>query len=157
MFKKILVLSLFLLAGCSGQNPAIEIRPIESKPIEKEFKDFQEKLLELHNKERNSKGYSKLEINKNLCDYAQKHAEFMASKNSLVHSSMSNLMKVNSDSSLVGENIAWGQETEESVVSSWMWSPMHKWNILGSKYKKVGFGMKEGKDSRKYWCVVFSN
>jgi uncharacterized protein YkwD len=122
-----------------------------------QFQDFQEKLLYLHNKERTSRGYEKLIIDKNLCEYAQKHAEYMVSKNSLTHSSMSKLMSVDKDTSVVGENIAWGQETEESVVSSWMWSPGHRWNILGSSYRRVGFGMKLDKDSRKYWCVVFSN
>jgi uncharacterized protein YkwD len=58
---------------------------------------------------------------------------------------------------LVGENIAWGQTDEKKVVESWMWSPMHRWNILGSGYKKVGFGMKADGEGRKYWCTVFSD
>ena len=70
---------------------------------------------------------------------------------------MSDLIKVNEDSSLVGENIAWGQETEKLVVEAWMWSPMHRWNILGTSYKRVGFGVEEDKEGRLYWCAVFSD
>lgn len=95
-------------------------------------------------------------MSETLCSYAQEHAEVMCKKNSLFHSSMADLQKF-SGADVVGENIAWGQEDAESVVSSWMWSPMHRWNILGSSYKKVGFGVKEDRDGRKYWCVVFSS
>jgi len=122
-----------------------------------EFNDTQKKLLELHNKERKSKGYAPLVLDKKLCDYAQKHAEKMANANSMTHSSMSKLQEVNKDSGFVGENIAWGQEDEASVVEAWMWSPGHRWNILGSKYKRVGFGVKKDNDDKNYWCVVFSD
>ena len=116
----------------------------------------EESLLELHNKERTKKGYKELVLDDVLCGYAQKHAEYMAKNNNLVHSSMDKLQK-HCGASVVGENIAWGQETPESVVSAWMWSPMHRWNILGSSYKKVGFGVKEDDKGRAYWCTVLSN
>ena len=76
---------------------------------------------------------------------------------SVHHSKMSDLIKVNLETNLVGENIDWGQKDEESVVDSWMWSPLHRWNILGSGYRKVGFGLIEDKEKRKYWCAVFSD
>ncbi len=121
------------------------------------FSDIQKELLDLHNKERKSKGYQGLELDKDLCEYAQKHAEKMAKSNSLNHSSMSNLQKVNEDASFVGENIACGQEDGISVVKAWMKSTGHRWNILGSKYKKVGIGVAKDKNNRNYWCVVFSD
>lgn len=96
-----------------------------------------------------------LEVDNGLCRYAQKHAELMASKNSLFHSNMSDLSDAGGKKS-VAENIAWGQASEEEAVESWMWSPGHRWNILGS-YKRIGFGMEKNKDGESYWCVVFSN
>lgn len=118
--------------------------------------DVQIKLLEAHNEQRASKGYEPLEISSELCEYAQSHAEHMAKQGSLRHSKMSDLAKV-LGSGTVGENIAWGQEDVKEVVDAWMWSPGHRWNILGGSYKKAGFGVKEDKDGRKYWCVVFSS
>jgi len=103
-------------------------------------------LLELHNKQRLTRGRKALVIDEELCKYAQKHAEFMARKNKLVHSDLSGIKF-----RVAGENIAWGQKTAEDVVNSWMWSPSHKANILRSEYKKVGFGITES----RYWCVVF--
>lgn len=113
-------------------------------------------LLNLHNENRKSKSVDPLVLDKRLCDYAEEHAGRMAKKNKLAHSSMVHLQKF-CGADIVGENIAWGQETEKDVVSSWMKSPMHRWNILGSSYKKVGFGVKGGEDGRNYWCAVFSN
>lgn len=151
----LIVLALF---AALQKSPNI-VENIKGKGLIKnneKFSDYQKKLLEAHNKERVTRGYENLHLNKKLCEYAEKHANYMVEKDSLVHSRMSDLAKVNNTSS-VGENIAWGQEDEISVVNSWMWSPMHRWNILGSSYKQVGFGMKEDKNGRKYWCTVFSN
>lgn len=123
-------------------------------PIFATSNSFQSKLMDLHNKERKAKGKKPLSINKELNAYAQQHAELMAKKNSLTHSSMSVLSR-SAGTSTVAENIAWGQEDEESVVNAWMWSPGHRWNILGD-YSDVGFGMAKDKNGRPYWCTVFS-
>jgi len=155
--KKVIVLAgvflavLFLMAPSAQKKPAAE--PQAKKKNEYPFR---KNLLELHNKEREGWGYKPLEIDELLCDYAQKHAEKMANEESLRHSSMSALQKVN-ESSYVGENIAWGQKDEAAAVDAWMWSPMHRWNILGSGYKKAGFGAAKDSDGRYYWCVVFSD
>lgn len=151
MFRGIL-LAFFLIStiGCEYHNENHSLNVIS------EYEAFQDKLLDLHNKERTYWGYSKLTIDKKLCEYAQNHAEKMAAKNWMYHSDLSELRKVLNSNS-VGENVAWGQDTEESVVDSWMWSPGHRWNILGSSYKKVGFGMKKDQNNENYWCVVFSD
>lgn len=120
------------------------------------LKQEQTTLLDLHNKEREYKGLKGLEVDETLCQYAQNHAEYMASKRNLVHSSMSKLQR-ESGAGYVGENIACGQETEEEVVKSWMKSSGHKRNILNPQYKHIGFGLKKDRDGRIYWCVVFSN
>lgn len=160
MKKRILILScVFFFAFLFFGNLSKVIDLVKANHIfySLDAKETKVKLLKLHNEERTTRGYKPLVLDNKLCEYAQKHANYMAKNNKLVHSSMSNLQKVNKDSGSVGENIAWGQETEESVVSSWMWSPMHRWNILGSSYKKVGFGLAKDSKGRNYWCVVFSN
>lgn len=116
----------------------------------------QTELLDLHNKERKSRGLEELKLDEDLCLYAQRHAEHMASKQNLSHSSMSKLQSA-SGAGRVGENIACGQETEEQVMKSWMGSSGHKRNILSSQYKHVGFGLKKDKEGRIYWCTVFSD
>jgi len=132
-----------------------------NEPIKKEFNrpnefnEYEVVLLDLHNKERKNKKIKEFKLDKNLCSYAQKHAENMANKNSMYHSKMNDLMEFNKGS-LVGENVAWNQKTEQEVVFSWILSPMHRYNILSKKYKTVGFG-KASKNGSIYWCAVFSD
>lgn len=113
------------------------------------------RLLEGHNASRAEKGLEPLALDERLCAYAQRHAERMASKGHLVHSSMSSLAGVLGDGN-VAENIAWGQNSEEEVCRAWMNSPGHRTNIMSKRYRKVGFGVKEDERGKKYWCAVFS-
>jgi len=148
---RISIIILALIAGCSSTKSEIQNLVTIYK-----FENFQEKLLELHNKERIKRGYKELKIDIDLCNYAQIHARKMAKENKLEHSRMSDLIKV-LNSNWVGENVAWEQKDEVFVVNAWMRSWSHRWNILGSNYKKVGFGMQKDKNNRNYWCAVFSD
>jgi uncharacterized protein YkwD len=112
-------------------------------------------LLDGHNRQRVQRGLEPLALDDGLCEYAQSHADKMARRGMLVHSSMSNLA-VKAGNGNVGENIAWGQNSEEEVCDSWMNSSGHRANILGKRYKRAGFGVKEDERGRKYWCAVFS-
>jgi uncharacterized protein YkwD len=110
-------------------------------------------LLNLHNKERTKKGLKPLIIDEGLINYAQIHSNKMLKKDKLYHSNISSLLS--EYEGYVGENIAYGQKDEESVVKAWMNSYSHRSNILGS-YTKVGFGLAV-EENRIYWCVVFAN
>jgi uncharacterized protein YkwD len=113
-------------------------------------------LLDIHNDQRQNRSLKPLASDKQMDEYAQKHAETMAKKNRLYHSSMSDLAKAAKNGN-VAENIAWGQDSEEEVVKDWMNSPGHRYNILGKSYKRAGFGMAKSKDGTPYWCAVFAN
>lgn len=142
------IIASILISGCA-QN----VMPENNLKIE----TIQEKLLYIHNQERCNRGYKKLKLDDNLCSYAQTHSDKMASRNSLYHSNMGDLMDVNNDAMFVGENIAWGQKSEKEVVKSWMNSRGHRKNILNNQYEKVGFGLQKDSKGRIYWCAVFSN
>lgn len=96
-----------------------------------------------------------MRLDPKLCEYAQRHAERMAERGRLAHSSMSDL-SVAAGNGNVGENIAWGQDSEEEATETWTKSPGHRQNILSKRFKRVGFGMKKDKNGRPYWCAVFS-
>jgi uncharacterized protein YkwD len=44
----------------------------------------------------------------------------------------------------IGENIAAGYQSPETVVAGWMASPGHRKNLLNSKYEEIGIGMAVG-------------
>lgn len=50
----------------------------------------------------------------------------------------------------VGENLAVGYRTPQSVVSSWMRSPGHRENVLGKAYDEVGLALIDGSPVRGY-------
>ena len=131
-----------LIAGCSSPGP---IDPANVS---------MDRLIELHN-ERRAKGVlgqKPLAKNDKLMAYAQEHAEWMAKNNRMRHSSMSKVLKLGF--SVAGENIAWGQTSEESVMNGWMWSPGHRSNIMGTSYDSIGVGAAV-RNGRIYWCAVF--
>lgn len=109
-------------------------------------------ILFLHNKERQKKGVDQLEKDNDLQAYAQKHAEWMASRNSLTHSRL-NIGGTNFSS--MGENIAEGYETIEDVIHGWMTSTGHRRNILNNSYTHAGFGYAKKNNGPPYWCAVF--
>ena len=135
--KHIALLALFamLLSGCGA--PVFQTNEIDKQH-----------LLLLNNKERGSKNLEQLLEDSELDQLAQKHSEWMA-KYSFTHSRL-NLSKYN----YMGENIAKGQETEESVIEGWMQSHGHRQNILNSNYTHAGIGYVKA-DGKSYWCVIF--
>jgi uncharacterized protein YkwD len=149
-------LGCLIFSGCVEHTKSEPLVDHNEPIVKNDFSDSQILLLELHNKERKNKNLIEFVLDKELCEYAQKHAEQMSNKNFMYHSKMSDLIKI-SNSSLVGENVAWGQAIEKDVVNSWMRSPMHRWNILGKSYTKIGFGIAKNEDGSIYWCAVFSN
>jgi len=59
------------------------------------------------------------------------------------------LKRLGYDWKTCGENIAWGYQTEKSVVEGWIKSPGHCRNIMDPKYKEMGAARKGN-----YWTLV---
>ena len=55
----------------------------------------------------------------------------------------------------IGENIAWGYRTAETVTKGWLDSPGHRANIMNCKAKAVGVGLARKSDGTPYWTQVF--
>lgn len=111
-------------------------------------------LLELHNQERVKSNLEPLKLDDFLSEYANNHATWMAKKNLLQHSNISNLLGRYKN---VGENIAWNQRNESAAHEAWMNSKPHRANILNSKFKLIGFGMSKNSKGQPYWCAVFGS
>lgn len=107
-------------------------------------------LISLHNKARQSHDLIK---DDDLMKYASDWAMYMANNTRLKHSSMSNIMKLGF--SRVGENIAYGQKDESSVMKTWLNSPGHRSNIMSSSYNRIGCGFAYSINETIYWCVCF--
>ncbi len=125
------------------QNPDTASTALAPNPQNAAMKDFERRVIELTNAERQKHGLSILTVNAHLLSNCRKWAGSMASRRSLNHSNMD----------FGGENIAWNQSDAEEVVNSWMNSPGHRANILRSGFRSIGVGMVSS--NGPYWCQQF--
>ena len=55
----------------------------------------------------------------------------------------------------VGENVAYGYDSETAVLTGWMNSPGHRANILNPAYTHVGSASAVGGSGTRYWSQDF--
>ena len=113
-----------------------------------------QKLIKLHNDARAKSWWSlkPLTPDSRLMHYADEWARKMARNGWMRHSSMRDIMKLGF--SRAAENIAWNQRSEEAVMSAWLWSPGHRWNIMSGSSNVIGVGVCDA-GRGPYWCVCF--
>lgn len=112
-------------------------------------------LVSLHNDAR-TKGWWKLkplQPDDKLMKYAQDWALHMSDKERMYHSNIKNISKLGF--SVSGENIAYGQRNEQSVMKTWLNSPGHRANIMNSSFTHIGCGFAYSESEVLYWCVCF--
>lgn len=109
---------------------------------------------------RQSKGLAPLAVNADLNTIAQKHSADMAGgrvafghdgfskRSSLVKEKISSVYSF-------AENVAYGVNTAEAVLTLWKNSAGHRKNILG-KYKYIGIGIAKDKKGRMYYTQIFA-
>ena len=57
----------------------------------------------------------------------------------------------------IGLNVAYGQGSPASAISSWMGSSGHRANILNPGLQELGTAVAHGSDGRPYWVQVFGS
>lgn len=121
----------------------------------------QAQVVNLVNKERESRGLSPLATDIKLQKLAQMKAEDMAKKGYFSHTSptygsaFDMMAQYGLSYRTAGENIAKGQKTAESVMNGWMNSQGHRANILSNSYMKVGVGYATDEKGTPYWVQMF--
>lgn len=113
-------------------------------------------VLQLVNQERQKAGANPVCINSALMRAALGQAQHQQSTDIMSHTGSGGSQigdRVKSQGyqySSVSENVAAGQISAQSVMSSWMNSPGHKTNILNPSSKEMGIA-----HAGKYWAQVF--
>lgn len=133
---------------------------------------FEEEVVRLTNIERNKQGLSSLNYSDKLFQASSKHNNMMFDCSKIYgvnacfkhqvtqlseESLLPRIQKTNYNPQSVAENIAWGYQTPQSVVSGWMGSSGHRANILGN-YKDIGCDYLDalnGSYQGKYWTCDF--
>ncbi|MBQ9931068.1 MAG: serine protease [Firmicutes bacterium] len=121
----------------------------------------EKQVAQLVNEERAAEGLAPLELNGELSAVAQAKARDMAEKGYFSHTSPtygtpSEMVKsFGLTYRAVGENIAKGYLTADSVMTGWMRSSGHRANILSDAYSEIGVGCAEDSNGTLYWVQLF--
>lgn len=155
-------LSEIISANPQFPNPAL-IYPGDkvTVPLFTAAKSVENQVLKLVNQERAKNGLKPLTMNWQLSRVARHKSNDMRDKGYFSHTSPTygspfDMMKsFRITYSTAGENIAAGQTTPESVMTSWMNSPGHRQNILSPNYTEIGVGYSTGGSYGYYWTQMF--
>jgi uncharacterized protein YkwD len=149
-------------AGCArfDARPREISRSAQARDALSDPAEAGDELVELHNRIRAARRLGPLETSTELQAAAELHAREMANRHRMTHrgsggSSPSSRMNAQGYRFIqCGENIAFGQATSGEVMSSWMKSPPHRANILGS-FSQIGAACAIAADGSSFWCVTF--
>ena len=108
----------------------------------------------LTNAERTKRSLGKLGTNDCLKRYALAQAQRQARENRMYHQQMKPILSA-CGLRYVGENVAAGYPTAQSVMTGWMNSPGHRANILKREFNRLGVGVAYSTSGRPYYCQVF--
>ena len=146
-------------------QPAPQPAPQQEPAAGQQYSQFQKRVVELVNIERQKEGLKPLSADPLLMKGAAAKSQDMVangyfSHNSPKYGSPFNMMKTFGISyRYAGENIASGQRSPESVVRAWMNSPGHRANIMSSKFNKIGVGYAytAGGSYHHFWTQWFTS
>jgi uncharacterized protein YkwD len=148
----LLVLSVLLSPLIAQVSLAVTLPP--------EHAQFVAKVIELVNVERQRAGLQPLAANAALTQSAQDYAGVLGDGTCFSHTCGSTLSeRINragyANWTAVGENIALGQATPESVMAAWMGSSGHRGNILSAQYRHIGVGLATKSNGQLVWVQTF--
>jgi uncharacterized protein YkwD len=148
---------LLAMAGsCAAPAPSSVPPKIEAKPELVE----PSRLVEAHNVRRGKAGLSPLSSNPILEASAMEHARDMADHRKMSHkgsdgsSPFDRMKRQGYRFSAAAENVAYGFDDVDSVMTGWLKSHGHRRNILGN-FSEIGVGHAIANDGASYWCVTF--
>ena len=133
-------------APSHNENANQEESEKEEAPKENGVSDYEKRVVELVNVQREKHGLEPLTLSEQLSDGARLKSKDMHDNKYFSHTSPTYGSPFDMMKSLgityrtAGENIAMGYSTPEAVVNAWMNSEGHRANILNASYTEIGVG-----------------
>lgn len=122
---------------------------------------FASQVLKLVNQERVKGGLQELTMSQALVAPANKRAQEIKVQFSHTRPNGTQwstvLAEYNVSVRTAGENLAYGYNTPEKVVTGWMNSPGHRANIMNPNFNKIGIGVYTDRNGTVYCTQLFSN
>jgi len=140
------------LAGCSSDNSSSD----SSLP---EMSSYEMEIFNLINQHRTSIGLKDLVFDGNIQVYAAEHSRNMAAKvvefghDGFDDRAAKIIQAIQAKS--VAENVAWGQNSAEQLVQSWLDSPGHRKNIEG-EFDRASLSAVKSSENRWFYTQMFA-
>ncbi|MBL0224164.1 MAG: CAP domain-containing protein [Geobacteraceae bacterium] len=99
---------------------------------------FEDELLVLINRYRQSKKLKPLVSSPQYAELAREHSRTMQEQDRMSHDGFDDRFRRASDASSCVENVAWNHQTPQSLFNGWRTSPGHNRNMLDRKIRRVG-------------------
>lgn len=115
---------------------------------------YAQRVLDATNKERTSRGLRALSFSACADGYANSWAKALSAAGTLSHQALSPIL-LSCKARSVGENVAYGNVSAESMVAMWMNSAGHRANILNPGFTHIGIGDVTTSTGRVYGVQVF--
>jgi uncharacterized protein YkwD len=147
---------------------AVSPNPIGSNPAPTQSQ-FAQEVLALTNQFRATQGLAALTLNPELVAAADRHSADMLNQDYFDHTGRNGSKPwdragaVGYAASTIGENIAAGYGSAESVVQGWINSPGHRANLLNFRYTEMGLGYSSSAQDTgtvnygNYWTQMFGS
>ncbi len=146
--------------GAAGKKETVAEVTIPVEYPEGEDHTYEQRVLDLVNQFRRSRGLSDLRYNPLLDNAAEKHANHMAGVRRMAHDGIGDgdaggRIRAEGFGRAWGENVATGQLSPEQVVREWIASPAHLRNLIDPKFTQLGVGYVTDEYGRSYWAQEF--
>lgn len=155
--RLLLVLCALVLTSCSS-NSEIELAGNTSEPTTViAEKSIEAETLVLINNYRVANGFSPLSKLQSIKSQANNHTNYMIDQNKISHDffyQRKEYLTQNASAVGVGENVAFGYSSAESVVNAWIKSEGHKKNIEGN-FTHFEISAEKDADGKWYFTNIF--
>ncbi|MDF2952742.1 MAG: putative secreted protein [Anaerocolumna sp.] len=143
-------------------KPATPVTKPSSQATTQQYdSSFASQVLKLVNQERAKGGLQALTMSDALVAPANKRAQEIKTQFSHTRPNGSQWSTVLEEYGVsvrtAGENLAYGYNTPEAVVTGWMNSPGHRANIMNGNFNKIGIGVYKDSSGTVYCTQIFSN
>jgi len=147
-----------LFISCSAEDDGIYFNEITESKIM--YSPIENEILDLINEYRKEQGLTTLSKLNLISSVAKTHTSYMVEVGEVNHDNFPERHEQlvhNAQAISVGENVAYGFSSGESVVKAWLNSPEHKEIIEDETFTHFGISTEKDANGRNYFTHIFIN
>lgn len=149
-----------LLFSCTKENEELIIKEAKMDTSYKiaTYTTLETDIINLINEHRITLGLSTLNELNIISSVADSHTNYMIQEKQISHdyfNDRSNYLKHYTNAITVAENVGFGYNSAQGVVTGWLNSTAHKNIIENPSYTHVGISTAKNSDKRNYFTQIF--